>query len=354
MWPRRGDERIRWPRVVPAASLPGVELIHLGGGESFPCPDAEGLPFDPDARRAGLGTSRLALPPARVHVVRDAVVHPGSRVVTDTAGHVVAESVTSAMVGRTVLDETELRRRPVEVDGTVAVFRSPVRSMFQTLLVDLPRAGLLIHPALARVGPLDLLHDGPLAPLEAGLLEHLGSRRVTRREVPAGQPLHAERVVIPNYVTRSGAGAVPSWYRRWSDGVALETLPGAPRRILLHRSRTRNPFVNRAELTSVLDGHSVEVLDVDVLDPMSLLGVIRNAELIVGRAADGLPACLFSRAAHVVELLNGTTIDPAVYYLAVSTGLPYAFVPARRPPPDGPDRVEIDVEWLDRVLTGTA
>ena len=88
---RLGGSR-RWPRTVPATVLPGTELIHLGGGESLPCPDAARLPLDDAARRLGLGTTTLALPPARVHVLRDAVVCPSSRVVRSADGRIVAES----------------------------------------------------------------------------------------------------------------------------------------------------------------------------------------------------------------------------------------------------------------------
>ncbi len=340
------DTRHRWPRTVPAAALRGVELIHLGGGESLPCPDAESLPLDPSAGRLGLGTARLSLPPARVHVLSGATIHPGSRVVTAADGRVIAESVMSSIVGHAPLDDVEMRAAPLDVEGCWAVFRSPLRSLYHTLVDDLPRAGLLIHPALARIGSMRLVHDGPLAQVEAELLAHLGSPRVRLEEVPPGRPIRPERVVIPNFVTRFGAGAVPSWYRRWSDGVVLPRVPDAPRRIHLLAS-TAPPSDTAGDLAEVLARHDVEALPLDELDPMQLLGVLRDAELVIGSAGQGLAGCLFSRRTHVVELLDRQTLDPAIYYLAASKGLPYDYVPSG-PVADGSGT---DVDWLDRLLT---
>lgn len=304
-----------------------------------------------EATRAGLGTARLALPPARVHVLRNAVVHPGSRVVTTFDGRLVSECVTSSMVGSVPLDGTELRSPPLDVDGTVAVFRTPRRSTYHTLVDDLPRAGLLIHPALARLGPITLVHDGPLDALEVGLLAHLGSRRVRLREVHPGRPLGAERVVVPAFVTRSGAGAVPSWYRRWSDGVPLPAVDGGPRRIWLDDAASRRSIGNRLALLDLIGAHGVEQIDPSSVDAMELLAILRGAELVVGSSRDAMACCLFSRSAHVVEVMRGRQVDPAIYYLAASKGLPYDFVPALPGSLDGTGSTEVDLAWLDRLLT---
>ena len=44
-WLRRSVGRRPTHRTVPAAVLEGTELIHLGGGESVPCPGIESLPL---------------------------------------------------------------------------------------------------------------------------------------------------------------------------------------------------------------------------------------------------------------------------------------------------------------------
>ncbi len=349
-----GPRRSHWPRTVPAAVLPRTELIHLGGGETLPCPDADRLPLAPSSARLGLGTAALALPPARVHVLHDAVVCPGSRVVMSTDGRIVAESVTTNMVGRALLDQDELRSPPIRVDGTIAVFRSPLRSRLHTLVDHLPRAGLMIHPAMHRVGRITLVHDGPLTELETFLLGHLGGRNVELLQVEAGTPLRAERVLIPSYVTRPGSGAVPSWYRRWADAVRLAEAPTAPRRIFLDRRASIGHISNRAELDEVLERHGVQAVDpADVAVP-ELLSWFRASDLVVGMPGSGMAQCLFSRHTHLVELLRGTTVSPELYYLATCKGLPYDFVPATEDPPaKDPDRhaLDVDVEWLDRLLT---
>ncbi len=330
--------------------LTGAELVHLGGGESLPCPDAERLPLSPDTGRAGLGTARLALPPARLHVLTGALVLPSSGVVVTSDGRVVAESVTAAMVGRVPLDDAERRAEPIDVDGAIAVFRSPLRSQYHTLIDDLPRAGLLIHPAVGRLGNISLVHDGALSDLESVLLARLGGRRIRLLEVEPGRPLRAERVVVPNFVTRPGAGAVPSWYRRWADNLPLPCPEGAPRRIFLD-SGTAATAVNRPALLDVLERHGVEPVLPRDRSAEDLLAVLRDADLVVGTADGGLAGCLFSRRTHLVELLDDTTMDPAIYYLAASKGLPYDFVPTvaprdhrHRTPPT------VDIGWLDRLL----
>jgi len=330
--------------------LRGAELVHLGGGEVLPCPDAESLPLGAEAVRAGLGTTRLALPPARLHVLSDALIHPGSGVVTTLDGRVVAESVTAAMVGRVALDHAELRATPVEMDGTVAVFRSPLRSQLHTLVDDLPRAGLLIHPAVGRLGNMTLVHDGALSEVESALFAHLGGRRVRLGEVAAGRPIRAKTVVVPNYVTRSGAGAVPSWYRRWADGVALPVLERAPRRLFLDAGSAAR-ISNRLAVLDALERHRVEVVDPASMPVTELFSALRDAELVIGSADGGLGGCLFSSRAHVVELLDDVTLKPEIYYLAASRGLPYDFVPATAAATRTTRSSSVlDVGWLDRML----
>ena len=329
--------------------LGGAELIHLGGGESLPCPGIDSLPLSPEVRNMGLGTSRLALPPARLHVIPDAVVMPSSGVVCTRDGRVVAESVTSPMIGRVPLDGKELRTPPLNLDGTVAVFRSPLRSDYHTLVDDLPRAGLVAHPALGRLGPITLLHGGALSDLEATLLGNLGGHRVRLREVEPGQPVRAARVVIPNFVTRPGAGAVPSWYRRWSDRVPLPEASDAPRRVYVSAA-TDADVPDREELQQVLDLHGIVDLDRVGGSVAERLAVLRDAEMIVGRGRDALAVALISRSAHVVELFDPPTLDPSMYYLAVSKGLPYHYVPVAD---DARTALEVPSEGsdaLDRVL----
>jgi hypothetical protein len=67
---------------------------------------------------------------------------------------------------------------------------------------------------------------------------------------------------------------------------------------------------------------------------------------------------LFSRDAHVVELMQGRTLIPRIYYLATSKGLAYDYVPAADPDaagrhPSHPDGrgVVVDVTWLDSLLS---
>ena len=78
---------------------------------------------------------------------------------------------------------------------------------------------------------------------------------------------------------------------------------------------------------------------------------LRDAELVVGSADGGLAGCLFSSRAHVVELLDDVTLNPEIYYLAASRGLPYDFVPATAAATRRTRSTSVlDIGWLDRLL----
>lgn len=356
---RRGRRRRQDRRTVPAAVLAGSELIHLGGGESLPCPGVEGLPLAASARRLGLGSPSLALPPARVHLLRDVLVCPGSRVVVDPSGRVVAESLTADLAGRVGADPEELHGTPLELDGTVAVYRSPRRSYLHTVVDHVPRAALLAQPAMRRVGPLTVVHDGPLLPVERFLLDRLLPGTARLLQVAPGRAIRAERVVLPGYVTRPMAGAIPSWYRRWLDReAAAVTASGArPRRLFIVRNDSPRRVLNQAQLDPVLDRHGFAPVDPAAMSPSEVITTFRDAEAVLGVTGSGLANTVFSRSAHVVELLPGQELLPHCFYLATAKGLPYSFVPALpdRHQLDADQRLRrdvlVDVAALDELLT---
>lgn len=350
---------------MPAAVLDGTELIHLGGGESLPCPGIDRVPVAASARALGLGSAALALPPARAHVLRDATICATSRLVLAPDGRIVAESLTADMVGRVAPTESELSSPPVELDGTVALFRSPWRPYFHTLIDHLPRAALLAQPAMRRLGPITLVHDGPLSPIEQYLLDRLLPERVRVLEVEPGRSVHAARIVVPGYVTRPASGAIPSWYRRWIDRAAAAVQPDPEtsrprRRIFVDRTHSPRRVMNRAELAPVLERHGIEVVEPSAMAPADEIALFRDAELVVGVTGSGLANCLFSRGAHVVELVPGAEVLPHFFYLATAKGLPYDYVVS---PPDrqrlgAVDRLQrdvvVDAAALDRLLAGAA
>jgi hypothetical protein len=350
-------------RSVPAAVLEDAELIHLGGGEMLPCPGVESMPLAPIARSLGLGSASLALPAAKVHVLRDASICPGARLVKDRDGRVVSESLTADMVGRVPLGEDTHGRRPLELAGNVAIYRSPWRPHYHTLIDHLPRAALLAQAAMHRFGHITLVHDGPLDPIEELLLPHLlVGGRLELKEVEPDRSVHAERVLLPGYVTRPGSGAIPSWYRRWVDRTAASlgppdpAEPPLPRRIFVDRVTGPRRVTNREALDRVLNRHGVQSLDLTKLSPEQEVRLFRDAELVVGVSGSGLANAVFSRSAHLVELVPGPELLPNFFYLATTKGLPYDYVLA---PPDGQrlsaerrlrHDVRVDVDALDRLL----
>lgn len=332
-------------RTVPAAVVGPTETIHLGGNETVPCPGIERLPIAASARQLGLGTPSLALPAPRVLVLRDVLVGSGAATVLDRHGRIVAESLTSDMIGRVTASGAD----PIDLDGTVAVYRSPwteagsqlsdslPRSADYHLLVDeLPRAALLAQPAVGRIGPVRLLHPGPLPALQARLLDRLLEGRVELVEVDPHRPVRAGRVVLPGYVTRPMAGAVPTWYRRWIDRyvAGLRSPAGhvAPQRIFIDPGARTQRIRNRDELERVLSRHRVELVDPGAMDLDERLTTFRDARVVVGVTGSGLADVVFSRRATVIELVPGRELLPHAYYLAASKGLPHHAV---LEPPDG-------------------
>jgi capsular polysaccharide biosynthesis protein len=300
------------------------------------------------------------LPPAKVHLLRDVVLCPSSRVVIDRRGRIIAESLTADMVGRVAPSDEELRSAPVSIEGTVALYRSPWRPYFHTLIDHLPRAALLGQPAMRRVGPVTLVHDGPLSEIEQYLLPRLLPPQVRLVEVPPGRAVEADRVLLPNYVTRPAAGAIPSWYRRWIDREATAVSPTAassrPRRVFIDRLQSPRRVLNRAELEPVLHRHGIVAVEPSSLSPEDEIALFRDAELVVGVTGSGLANTLFCKSTHVVELVPGPELLPHFFYLASAKGLPYACLPS---PPDrqrlsAPERlrrdVVVDADGLDRLL----
>jgi len=349
-------------RTVPAAVVEGSELVHLGGGETVPCPGIDALPMAPGARRLGLGSPSLALPPAKVHVLRNVKLCPGSRLVTTMSGKVVAESMTADMAGRAEVCDEELKAAPIQVDGTIALYRSPWHPQFHTLVDHLPRAALLAQPAMRHIGPVTLVHDGPLSDTEQQLLPRLLGRHIKLLQVEAGTPITADRVLLPGYVTRPYAGAIPSWYRRWLDRevatvrVADDLSVGGRRRYFVDRVGGNRQVANRDDLERVLQRHHITTIRPSALSVQERIVRFRDAELVIGVIGSGMSNLLYSREARVIELVPGQEVLPHFYYLAASKGLPYQYLPA---PDDGTyiaaeerlrREVTVDTEALDAML----
>jgi hypothetical protein len=172
--------------------------------------------------------------------------------------------------------------------------------------------------------------------------------------------VRADRVLLPGYVTRPGAGGIPSWYRRWVDreANAVQVAPDRrlSRRIFVDRRRGPRRVLNRAELEGVLARHGVEFVEPSSLSPQDEIALFRDAELVVGVTGSGLANTLFSRSAHVVELVPGQEVLPHFFYLTAAKGLPYSHLlsPPDRLRLDANQRlrrdVVIDAEGLDRLL----
>jgi Glycosyltransferase 61 len=347
------EGRFSRARSVPAASLRGAQLVHIGGGETVTF-----TPASDDHVDGPLAGSRLALPPARVHVLEDVLICPGSRVVATARGEVVAESFASEL-RPTPSVPPEIGTVPVYYPGAVAYFRSAARGHYHTLVDDLPRAALLNHAAMRRLGTITVVHDGPLSAVEAYLLPRLLGRNLRLVQVDPHTAVTGDVVLLPGHLTRAGAGAVPSWYVRALDRCATHAPPvDGPARMFIIRPTGARQIGNWDAVSEVLDRHDVEAVDLPALTAAEQVARFRDADLVVGVHGGGLANALFSQSARVVELLPSDAPLRRYSYLSASRGLEYRAVAGVDRHPSSRDRlsltVEVDVAALDRALAAAS
>ena len=286
----------RWWRV---AVTPGHRLASVARGPQH-----------------GTGHIEACAAPARLHVIPDAVVMPGSGVVCTRDGRVVAESVTSPMIGRVPPDGGRANP-PLDLDGTVAVFRSPLRPTTTRWSTTFPGGWWPILRS-GGLGPITLLHGGALRSWEATLLGSLdfgsdpGGR--TRSAGPGGPGRH------PQLVTRPGAVLCRVGI---ADGAIAYPCPktsDAPRRGTSWLRPTPTCPTERSCSRSRPHG---------IADPGPSGGSVAERLAVMrwgddrrsGR--DALAVALISRSAHVVELpQDPPTLDPSMYHCGVQGPAP--------------------------------
>lgn len=322
------------PELVPAALVPGSELVHLGGGEMVPTPGVPELPLLEPYRHDGLGGESLALPPANVRILNDVQIVLGERVVRTPSGAVVAESVASARVGS--LPRHQRGSIPSTRPGSAAPYGTPGGGAFEGLVESLPRALLLQHPALRRWAPISLLCEGGAPPVEAWLLDRLDPRMVRLVTLGARAVVEARHTVVAAPVTRAGAGAITRWYRRWLDdqAAAVGSVDGAPlprRLVLVHGGHDPMhgvvlPEAGHDRPLVVLDTSTGNTSSGPALDGAGIVAALHHAELIVGASDDALGHVALCRRARVVQVGVSELITPRVLQLAESRALPHTFV----------------------------
>lgn len=162
------------------------------------------------------------------------------------------------------------------------------------------------------------------------------------------------------FVTRSGPVGDGTVVVVWPQGTGPPPLSASfglsltgPRDLPSGRVTIRfgAQVANRLALLDTLERHDVGLITPSSMPAAELFSTLRDAELVVGSADGGLAGCLFSSRAHVVELLDDVTLNPEIYYLAASRGLPYDFVPATAAATRRTRSTSVlDIGWLDRLL----
>ncbi len=69
-------------------------------------------------------------------------------------------------------------------------------------------------------------------------------------------------------------------------------------------------MLNQAQLDPVLDRHGFAPVDPAAMSPAEVITTFRDAEVVLGVTGSGLANTVFSRSAHVVELLPGQELLP--------------------------------------------
>lgn len=344
------------------ATQAGARVLNLAGGESIDCVAAPVLPLSPESLRVGLGYPSLALPPAKMYVLRSARICPGSRVVMAADGRVVAESLSVDLIDRFELIASEVRTSPIHLEGVIALYQSPRIEPYHGLIDHLPRAALFAQPLVRRFGKVTLLHEGPFSDLDELWLSRLAGPSVTIKRVEAGSAYTADQVLLPGYVTRPHAGAVPAWYRRWIDGAA-SALPAVSknqygtRRYFVDRLAGGRTVENREEFEEFMERHGITAVAPSSLDLKERIATFRDADLVLGATGSGLSNLLFSRRAQVIEILPGSKMFPHTFYLCQSRSLGYHYAKAHL---EGPERTEVerlaepvrvDIEALEHLMS---
>ncbi len=331
----RGAQRALRPRAgfVPASRLAGSELIHLGGGEMLPTPRVPDLPTSQADRDRGLCGASLALPAAKVRVLKDVQICVGENLIRTRSGAVVLDNISSEQLAG--LPRRNSGGSVLIRGGSAALYGPRGAGTFAWITDALPAALLLQHPALGAQAPIALLRAGSTGLVEGLLIERLEHRQLRLETVPAGSVISAERTIVPAQVTREGGGALPRWYRRWLDqqAASVTELPVDARRLLLTHGQD-DPILRHADLLANakglgfarLDTVTGAIADDETLDAASIVATLREATHVLGGSDNALAHAALCRRAEILHVGLRPTVRPRVAQLAASRALPYRFI----------------------------
>ena len=317
-------------QIVPAARLPGTELVALGGGESVQLPGVRTLPISASDKEHGLAGTSLVLPPSAVRILKGVHIQVRTGVVTLENGCIVAESMPISKDRR--MKSPRRSSASTHLAGNVAPYGSTLDDVCAGITEAFPKIVLLQHPAVRRYGPITVVHAG-LSPIERFLLSLLDSQQILTEHVGPAAVIQGDRTMLPGPVTRRGTSGSPSWFQEWLDRSLAEISPPRASLMIALIHGAADPLADSDVLNELKAGGFV-VIDTSALtldgsvpsDGISpVVGAIRDASVVVGATDSALAHALLCERADVVHLGLADVVTARPIQLCASKGLNYHF-----------------------------
>ena len=315
--------------------MPDAETVFLTAGEPWNGVTLDDVPLEPES--VGVRSTSTATRPMRAAFLRDALLAPADGIVVSRRPRcILAESVNTGAESLNAGQEPShlfgrlWAPRPPTIDGTVGLLRSPGRNHYHSLVDNLARACAFGLSPLSST-QVDLLHHGPLSPVERLVLDRVKPSNVTLRPVDATGLVRAERLVLPTFPAWRYSGWLPAWYL---DQLRAALLPDrAPRRserIYIVRRGMRR-LRNEQDLLRRLDRHGIRPVELEQLSFPDQVELFYDAEVIVAAHGAGLTNLLFADRALVVEISPTPFVFPHYALMCLALGLHHRFVLGDRP-----------------------
>ncbi|MGD2081739.1 MAG: glycosyltransferase family 61 protein [Chromatiales bacterium] len=314
-----GDLRARGIRAQHDLTLPP---------ERVETPLAPELGIWPEAHFAA--TPRYELPPVHAARLRGAYYAPWFNLITDRRGAVLRDSASTVLpIDHRALSK-RLPRRPLELPGHCALFRSVHNSFYHTLIDNLARASLLRAPCYRALAEIKLLVPGPPTAHEQFLFDRCLPGNLVVTQVPDDRQILPEILIFASFPTRRSVSCLPTACR--SD-MLRHLLPGRPRRprhrILIERRpgprKCARVIENHGALADALAPFGFISYRLEELGFEEQIALFYDAEAVVAAHGAGLANLVFSRNVDVLELHPSRMVMPHFYFLSTCMGHRYHY-----------------------------
>ena len=322
---RLGRAMARWLiRPVAAADNPAIARQMLSSDTvDVATPEIMSLAVLPAARHLRRPVYRPPVP--SVMWVRDAVFVGAAQIVLDERRRLILESLSTAPDIEPATLRGVFGGRLHPLDGPCSTFRSARNGHYHTLIDNLPRLYVLHLAQHSLPAGLQLLHAGPLSPVEAFCAPRLMPVNAGLREVRPDVSYRVATFVLPSFLTRRFAGWLPGDYLEWfRDRLGVRPRGAEALRIVIRRggagARQRRLIENEDEVMRCLEPMGFQPHVLESMTPAAQVELFRKAEIVVGAHGAGLANMIFATNAAILELAPGDQLVPHYYFLARACG----------------------------------